>query len=82
MIASGDAVHLGRQNVHDGVATIRTEKSGFKTVVTLPILPVLENTLKNYPTGDLVFICSSDRQPFTKESLSNRPEKLATGRCS
>lgn len=67
----GDAVRLGRQNVHDGVATIRTEKSGFKTVVTLPILPVLENTLKNSPTGDLAFICGSNGQPLTKESFGN-----------
>lgn len=68
----GDAVRLGRQNVHDGVATIRTEKSNFKTIVTLPILPVLENTLENSPTGDLTFICGTNGQPLTKESFGNR----------
>ena len=38
----GDAVRLGRQHVRDGVATIKTEKSGFTVEVALPILPVLQ----------------------------------------
>ena len=67
----GDAVRLGWQHVHDGVATIRTEKSSFKTVVTLPILPVLDKTLRNSPTSDLAFICGSDGQPLTKETFGN-----------
>jgi site-specific recombinase XerD len=51
----GDAVRLGRQHVRDGVATLKTEKSGFKTEVSLPILPVLAETLAVGPTGDLCF---------------------------
>ena len=35
----GDAARLGRQHVRNGVATIKTEKSGFELEVTLPILP-------------------------------------------
>ena len=38
----GDAVRLGRQHVRDGIATIKTEKSGGTIEVTLPILPVLQ----------------------------------------
>ena len=34
----GDAVRLGRQHVRDGIATLKTEKTG--TEVTIPILPV------------------------------------------
>ena len=41
----GDAVRLGRQHVRDGVATIKTEKSKFMVEVSLPILPVLAETL-------------------------------------
>ena len=37
----GDAVRLGRQHVRDGVASIKTEKSGFTVTVTLPILDAL-----------------------------------------
>jgi integrase len=38
----GDAVRLGRQHVRNGVASIKTEKSGFTLEVSLPILPVLQ----------------------------------------
>ena len=47
----GDAVQLGRQHVRDGVATIRTEKTG--VTVTIPILPTLAATLAAGPCGEL-----------------------------
>jgi integrase len=67
----GDAVRLGRQHVRDGVATLKTEKSGFKTEVSLPILPVLAETLAAGPCGDLAFICGERGEPLTKESFGN-----------
>jgi integrase len=67
----GDAVRLGRQHVRDGVATIKTEKSGFKTEVSLPILPVLQATLDAGPCGDLTFIVGENGRPLTKESFGN-----------
>jgi integrase len=48
----GDAVKLGRQHVRDGVATIRTEKTG--VTVAIPILPVLAATLAASPCGELL----------------------------
>ncbi len=65
----GDAVQLGRQHVRDGVATIRTEKTG--TEVSIPILPVLEGTLRDGPTGDLAFIVGERGLPLTKETFGN-----------
>ena len=65
----GDAVRFGSQHVRNGVGTIKTEKTG--TEVTLPILPVLAQTLAAGPTGDLSFIASKNGQPFTKESFGN-----------
>ena len=47
----GDAARLGRQHVRDGIATLKTEKTG--AVVTLLILPVLAETLAAGPCGDL-----------------------------
>ena len=41
----GDAVTLGRQHVRDGWITLRTEKSQEKMIVSIPILPVLQQTL-------------------------------------
>ena len=43
----GDAVRLGKQHVRDGIATIKTEKTG--TIVTIPILSVLAETLAAGP---------------------------------
>ena len=60
----GDAVRLGRQHVRDGVATLKTEKTG--TEVTLPILPALEATLRAGPCGDLAFIAGLRGQPMAK----------------
>lgn len=65
----GDAVRIGRQHVRDGIATIRTEKTGAD--VALPILPILQATLDAGPTGDLAFICGERGQPLTKESFGN-----------
>jgi integrase len=67
----GDAVRLGRQHVRDGVATLKTEKSGFTVEVTLTILPVLQRTLEAGPCGDLAFICGESGRPLTKESFGN-----------
>ena len=65
----GDAAKLGHQHVKNGVATLTTEKTG--TVVSLPILPVLQRTLDAGPCGDLAFITGARAQPFTKESFGN-----------
>ena len=62
----GDAVRLGRQHVRDGVATVRTEKTG--VTVTIPILPsTLMKILQGGPDfADLAFICGENRRQFTK----------------
>jgi integrase len=65
----GYAVKLGRQHVRDGVATLKTEKTD--TEVTLPILPVLAQTLAAGPCGDLAFIAGESGRPLTKESFGN-----------
>ncbi|QJP12963.1 tyrosine-type recombinase/integrase [Starkeya sp. ORNL1] len=67
----GDAVRLGRPHVRDGIATIKTEKSGETVEVTLPILPVLRATLDTGPCGDLTFIAGANGRPLTKESFGN-----------
>lgn len=67
----GDAVVVGRQHVRDGVLTWRTEKGGEEVEISIPILPVLDRTLKAGPCGDLAFICGAKGGPFTKESFGN-----------
>lgn len=65
----GDAVVIGKQHVRDGVATLRTEKTG--TEVNIPILPILSEALVVGPTGDLAFIVGENGHPLTKESFGN-----------
>ncbi|MER8816892.1 tyrosine-type recombinase/integrase [Mesorhizobium sp. M0027] len=65
----GDAVNIGRQHVRNGVATLKTEKTG--TEVNIPILPALAETLAKGPTGDLAFIVGENGRPLTKESFGN-----------
>ena len=66
----GDAVRIGKQHLKDGLATIRTEKTG--TEVSITILPPLEATLKQGPTGDLAWIVGDNGRPLTKETFGNR----------
>jgi integrase len=65
----GDAVRFGRHHVRDGVGTIKTEKTN--TEVTLPILPILDATLKAGPCGDLTYIAGESGRPLTRESFGN-----------
>jgi integrase len=67
----GDAVRFGRQHVKDGIGTIKTEKSGFTLAVTIPILPILAETLAAGPCGDLTFIAGESGRPLKKESFGN-----------
>jgi integrase len=67
----GDAHRVGRQHVRNGVITMRTEKGGEMVEVTLPVLPVLQQTLDAGPIGDLAWCCGANGEPLTKESFGN-----------
>ena len=77
----GDAVRLGRPHVRDGVATMKTEKSGFLVEVNLPILSVLQATLDAGPCGDLTFIAGANGRPLTKESFGNEFKAACKAAC-
>jgi integrase len=67
----GDVVRYGKQHVRNGIGKIRLEKGGEQIEVTLPILPVLAETLAIGPCGDLTFIVGKQGRPLTKESFGN-----------
>jgi integrase len=76
----GDAARLGKQHVRGGIATITTAKTG--TVVSLPILPVLQRTLDAGPCGDLAFIVGANDKPFgNKASFGNSFAEAARAAC-
>lgn len=65
----GDAARLGRQHVKDGIIRIRTEKNGM--LVTLPMLPILDEIIGASPTGDMTFVATRGGRGMTKESFGN-----------
>lgn len=65
----GDAVRLGRQHVRNGVARIKTEKTGETAI--FPIAPELAASIAATKTGDLAFIVGEGGKPLTKESFGN-----------
>jgi integrase len=65
----GDAAVVGKQHVRDGVISLYTEKTG--TLVTIPILPELQETLDAGPLGDLAWFAKLNGAPMTKESVGN-----------
>ncbi len=67
----GDAVIIGRQHVRDGIATIRTEKSGHTVEVNITIRPELARTLETGPIGDLHWIVGETGRPLAKKSFGN-----------
>lgn len=67
----GDAVRYGKQHIRNGIGKIRLEKSGEQIEVTLPVLPVLAETLSVGLCGDLTFIVGKQGRPLTKESFGN-----------
>ena len=65
----GDAVRLGRPHLRNGIATIRTKKTG--ETVTIPILPPFQESIAAGPVGELTFICGVAGRPMTKEWFGN-----------
>jgi integrase len=65
----GDAVRLGRQHIRNGVAKITTEKTN--TIVVLPIIKALADTIAAGPCGDLTFIVGETGRPLSKGSFTN-----------
>ena len=58
----GDAVRFGRQHVRDGVGHDQDREERRHVAVTLPILPVLAETLAAGPCGDLTYIAGENGQ--------------------
>ncbi len=67
----GDVVRYGKQHVRNGIGKMRLEKGSEQVEVTLPILPVLADTLAVGPCGDLTFIVGKQGRPLTKRGFGN-----------
>jgi integrase len=67
----GDAVQLGRPHVREGVATIRTEKTG--EIVSIPLAPALQRSIEAARdfVGELTYLATKSGRPWKKESFGN-----------
>ncbi|HWV44068.1 tyrosine-type recombinase/integrase [Pseudorhodoplanes sp.] len=63
----GDVVTFGRQHVKNGWLRMVPKKTRHlrATAIELPILPVLEEAIREAPTGDLTFLVTEYGKPFT-----------------
>ncbi|MGN6537582.1 MAG: tyrosine-type recombinase/integrase [Mesorhizobium sp.] len=57
-----DIIVVGRQNVKDGVLSIRTKKTG--AMVHIPIFPELRASIDATKTGDMAFLTAERGKPF------------------
>ncbi|MCB1468689.1 MAG: hypothetical protein KDK08_16460 [Rhizobiaceae bacterium] len=69
-----DIAIVGRQHVKDGWLKIRPGKTSQSSGVTaeVPILSDLQETIDATETGDLAFLVTDWRRPFTVDGLGNK----------
>ena len=66
----GDIVRLGRQHVHNGIVSIRQQKTG--TQVDVPVLPELQQAIDAMPKAEhLTFLVTEFGKPFTAAGFGN-----------
>jgi len=69
-----DIVQFGRQHVKDGRLVFTQDKNNRRSPVRLeiPILPALKAIIDASPTGDLTFLVTQFRRPFTANGFGNK----------
>ncbi|MDI6025240.1 tyrosine-type recombinase/integrase [Corticibacterium sp. UT-5YL-CI-8] len=68
-----DLVLFGKQHVRDGWLTLTQFKGRDKKPVTLqlPVIPVLQKVIDASPCGDLTFLVTEFKRPFTSNGFGN-----------
>lgn len=72
-VRRSDVVRLGRQHMRDGMLRFVPHKGRNRkpTLLKLPVLPVLQAVLDATPIGDLTFLVTDYRRPFTAPGFTN-----------
>lgn len=65
----GDAAMVGPQHTRDGLIHIKAGKN--KVDLYIPILPALAEAIDAGPIGEMSYLATRYKRPFTKESLGN-----------
>jgi integrase len=69
-----DVILFGRQHVRDGHITFTQHKNRNRKAITLsiPLIPALQEILDSSPCGDLTFLVTQFRRPFTSAGFGNK----------
>lgn len=67
-LRKGDALMFGRQHIKDGIASLKTEKTG--TWVAIPLSQSLAGVLEASKTGDLTFFTTVDGRRMAKTTFN------------
>jgi integrase len=72
-VRRSDLVLLGKQHVRSGWLKFTVQKNRNRKPVALeiPLLPVLQEIIESSPTGDLTFLVSEFKRPFTPAGFGN-----------
>ncbi|WP_291733737.1 site-specific integrase [Leisingera sp. F5] len=72
-----DLVKLGKQHVRNGWLIFTQHKGRNRNPVRMeiPIIPALQQTIDQTPTGDLTFLATAFNRPFTSNGFGNRFRK-------
>ena len=72
-VRRSDVVRLGRQHIRDGWFKITLQKNKKRRPVTvdLPVLSVLQEIIDASPVGDLTFLVTAFKRPFTANGFGN-----------
>ncbi len=73
-VRRSDAVQLGQQHIRDGHLHFLVQKNRTRKPVrlVLPIVPELARIIAATPTGELSFLTSEWKRPYTVDSFGNR----------
>jgi integrase len=69
-----DVILFGRQHVRSGRLTFTQQKNRNRNPISLsiPIIPVLQAIIEGSPCGDLTFLVTEFRRPFTAAGFGNK----------
>ena len=77
-----DVVAFGRRHAKNGWFTFTQRQNRNRKPVTLsiPVLPPLQAAIDTGPCGDLTYLVTEFRRPFSSNGFGNNSESVRSGR--
>lgn len=65
-----DVIRMGRQHIHDGVLTVKQQKTG--VTLAIPLHPALQAIIEATPAGHLTLLIDKDGKPYNGNNFSEQ----------